>query len=292
MNPAFGIAPPGFRLPEQSRVGALRLQVSDLGRSVHFYEEILGFGVLERTPEGASLGAPGDGEPLVWLHAPPGVRPAEGGALGLYHFAILLPQRAALGQLAAHLAGARVHVGMADHLVSEAIYLSDPDGLGIEVYADRPRQDWRHDGRELVMTTEPLDERGLVAAAAGHAWQGLPAGTRIGHVHLHVGDLKEAEKFYHRALGLDKVVWSYPGALFFSAGGYHHHVGTNTWGTGGRPPDDTARLLQWEMVLPDEGSAAAVAVNLREAGYPVQETGGGWLTSDPWGSRLRIARSS
>ncbi len=111
MNPAFGIAPPGFRLPEQSRVGALRLQVSDLGRSVHFYEEILGFGVLERTPEGASLGAPGDGEPLVWLHAPPGVRPAEGGALGLYHFAILLPQRAALGQLAAHLAGARYMSG-------------------------------------------------------------------------------------------------------------------------------------------------------------------------------------
>ena len=290
MNPAFGIAPPGFRLPDPSRVGALRLQVSDLDRSVHFYEAILGFGVLERTPQGASLGARGDSEPLVRLHAPPGVRPAEGGALGLYHFAVLLPHRAALGQLARHLAAVRVRVGMADHLVSEAIYLSDPDGLGIEVYADRPRQDWKHDGRELVMTTEPLDVRALVAGAGEHPWQGLPPGTRIGHVHLHVGDLKDAEKFYHRALGLDKVVWSYPGALFFSAGGYHHHLGTNTWGTGERPPDDTARLLQWQMVLPDTESAAAVAVSLREAGYPVEETGDGWVTTDPWGTALHIAR--
>jgi catechol 2,3-dioxygenase len=291
LNQPFGIAPPGFRLPEQSRVGALRLQVSDLGRSVHFYESVLGFRVLERTADGACLGA-ADTEPLVWLHAPPGVRPAEGGALGLYHFAILLPHRAALGQLARHLAGARARVGMADHLVSEAIYLSDPDGLGIEVYADRPRQDWRQDGSELVMTTEPLDVRDLLAAAGEHPWQGLPPGTRIGHVHLHVGDLTEAEKFYHRALGLDKVVWSYPGALFFSAGGYHHHLGTNTWGTGEHPPDDTARLLLWQMILPDEGSAAAVAVSLREAGHPVQETAGGWLTTDPWGTTLHIARSN
>jgi len=288
----FGIAPPGFRLPAGTLVGAVRLQVSNLDRSTHFYESVLGFRILARTLEGTSLGAPGNDRALVWLHSPDGVRSAEGGSLGLYHFAVLLPGRAALGRLAEHLAKARVRVGMADHLVSEAIYLSDPDGLGIEVYADRPREDWRHDGRELVMTTDPLDVRDLMTAAEDQSWQGMPPGTRIGHVHLHVGGLPEAERFYHRALGLDKVVWSYPGALFFSAGGYHHHLGTNTWGSGEPAPDDTARLLEWELLLPGEEAVAGAAVSLRESGYRVQETSAGWQATDPWGTNLQLARPS
>ena len=164
----------------------------------------------------------------------------RGGQLGLYHFAILLPDRAALGRFVAHLARIGERAGASDHLVSEALYLSDPDGLGIEVYADRPRATWRYDGqRQLAMDTRPLDLNSLVQAAGGEPWTGMPAGTVMGHVHLHVGDIERAAAFYHAALGLDKVVWSYPGALFLSAGGYHHHVGLNTWaGPGATRPRD------------------------------------------------------
>jgi catechol 2,3-dioxygenase len=131
---------------------------------------------------------------------------------------------------------------MADHLVSEALYLSDPDGLGIEVYADRPRHTWRHHERQLAMASDPLDVPSLIAAAGGAVWDGAPPGTTMGHVHLHVGSLADAEAFYHRALGLDKTVWNYPGALFLAAGGYHHHLGTNTWSPGPGPSADRAQL--------------------------------------------------
>ena len=140
---------------------------------------------------------------------------------------------------------------MSNHLVSEAVYLSDPDGLGIEVYADRPRGTWQHEGRQLVMATEPLDVEDVVRAGGGEPWSGMPAGTTLGHVHLFVGDLDAAARFYHEGLGFDKTVWSYPGALFLSAGGYHHHLGTNTWAVGAVPAGEgDARLLEWEIVLP------------------------------------------
>ncbi|HSK08383.1 MAG TPA: VOC family protein [Vicinamibacterales bacterium] len=286
MEQPFGIAPPGYRLPDSTRVGGVRLQVSNLERSVHFYETVIGFHVLARTPDSASLGAQDDERALLWLESPEGARPATGGTFGLYHFAVLLPDRTALGRLAAHLSRARVRAGMADHLVSEAIYLSDPDGLGIEVYADRPRGAWRYDRRELVMTTEPLDARKLAEAGGGEAWQGLPAGSRIGHLHLHVGDLRQAEAFYHAALGFDKAVWSYPGALFFSAGGYHHHLGTNTWGRRDKAADDEARLLRWELLVPGDGDAAAAAESLAASGYAVEQAADGWTTTDPWGTEV------
>ena len=147
-------------------------------------------------------------------------------------------------------AGAHI-VGSSDHGVSKSLYLTDPDGLGIEVYADRPRSEWHRDGRQLLMATEPLDVRGVVAAAGGEQWSGMPDGTRLGHVHLFVANLDEGEKFYHAGLGFDKVVWSYPGALFLSAGGYHHHLGTNTWAQHASPATDhDARLLDWEIVVP------------------------------------------
>ena len=177
---------------------------------------------------------------------------------------------------------------MSDHLVSEAIYLTDPDGLGIEVYADRPRATWRSRGRQLVMATEPLDARELIAAGGGEPWTGMPAGTVIGHVHLHVGDLAAAEAFYHAALGFDKVVWEYPGALFLSAGGYHHHLGTNTWAAGPAAAEDQARLLSWDIVVPTAHDAGAAAESLANAGYPVELTNHGWVTRDPWGTTLRL----
>ena len=228
----FGIQPPGYRLPEESRIGTVRLQVSDLTRSVEYYEHVLGLRVHTATSHVAVLGAHGDGPSFLELHTRPGVTRSRRGAFGLYHFAILLPERAALGRFATHLSSVGARVGMADHAVSEAFYLWDPDGLGIEVYADRPRSAWEYEGRELVMTTEDLNIGDLVEAAGDEAWTGMPPGTTIGHVHLHVGSLAEAEAFYHARLGFDKTVWSYPGALFLAAGGYHHHLGTNVWSPG------------------------------------------------------------
>jgi catechol 2,3-dioxygenase len=177
---------------------------------------------------------------------------------------------------------------MADHLVSEALYLSDPDGLGIEVYADRPRGTWQRRDRELAMTTDPLDISSVIAAGGGESWDGAPPGTTMGHVHLHVGDLDAAEGFYHRALGFDKTVWSYPGALFMSAGAYHHHVGTNTWAPGPSPSPDQARLLEWELLVPASDDVAAVARSLRAGGYTPEDTAGGVTATDPWGTRLRV----
>jgi catechol 2,3-dioxygenase len=268
----------------------VRLQVSDLRGSVEYYRDVLGFRVADVDRPRAVLAAHGDDRPLVELVERRGANPvSRRGRLGLYHFAILLPDRAALGRFVSHLARTGARAGMSDHLVSEAIYLQDPDNLGIEVYADRPRSTWRHEGRQLVMATEPLDVRDLVHAAGGEPWTGMTAGTTIGHVHLHVGDIDRASAFYHAALGLDKVVWSYPGALFMSAGGYHHHLGTNTWATGApSAADDDARLLDWELVVPRATDAQAAARSVEAGGYRVERDGESWLAADPWGTRLRL----
>lgn len=285
----YGIAPPGFRLPDGTHLGAVRLQVSSLQRSIDYYRRVLGLSVLERTNGTAALGARGADRPLVRLLAGDGVLPVPpGGAFGLYHFAILFPERAALGRFAAHLSRIGVRMGVADHRVSEALYLTDPDGLGIEVSADRPPSAWRHRGSEIVMTTEPLNVRELIAAGGEQPWREVPAGTTMGHVHLHVGDLHDAEAFYHAALGFDKVMWTYPGALFLSAGGYHHHLGANTWSPGPAAAADQARLLEWELVVPQVEHASAAADSVRGAGYNVTKEEADWTVADPWGTPLRI----
>jgi catechol 2,3-dioxygenase len=251
---------------------------------------VLGLFVFGRFPATATLSAVGDDTPLVRLNERRGATPApHQGLLGLYHFAILLPDRAALGRFVEHLAEIGARAGASDHLVSEALYLRDPDGLGIEVYADRPRSTWRAADRQIVMATEPLDLTSVVAAAKGERWTGMPAGTRMGHVHLHVGDLEGASAFYHGALGLDRMVWSYPGALFLAAGGYHHHLGLNTWaGAGARPAGDgDARLIEWRMLLPASDVAAARA-SVEGAGYAVRGTDEGWRAADPWGTALHV----
>jgi catechol 2,3-dioxygenase len=285
----FGIAPPGYRLPDDAHVGAVRLQVSDLHRSITYYERVIGLRVTARATDRADLAAHGDDRTLVSLHSKSGISPApRRGAFGLYHFALLVPDRAELGRFAAHLASIDERVGMADHLVSEALYLWDPDSLGIEVYADRPRHLWEQDGRQLVMATDPLDVPSLVSAGGRRAWRGMPAGTTVGHVHLHVGDLEDAEAFYHRALGFDKTVWNYPGALFLAAGGYHHHLGTNTWSPGPSARPDEAQLLEWELVVPRREDVSAAAHSLRDSGYSVNDTDCGSVAADPWGTHLRV----
>jgi catechol 2,3-dioxygenase len=266
----------------------VRLQVSNLEQSLEYYEQVLGLRSRTTARDTATLGPNGDDPPLVTIETRRGVLPARRHAFGLYHFALLLPDRASLGRFAAHVSTLDVRVRMADHLVSEALYLWDPDGLGIEVYADRPRGSWRQHGRELAVTTDPLDIKSVIAAGGGTPWDGLPSRTRMGHVHLHVGSLSGAEDYYHRALGLDKTGWSYPGALFLSAGGYHHHLGTNTWARGPSPSSDRAQLLEWELIVPADDDVSAVARSLRASGYTAEEATDGLVTADPWGTRVRV----
>jgi catechol 2,3-dioxygenase len=289
-SPGYGIAPAGFRLPDATRVGRVRLRIADLDRSIAYYETVIGLRVLSRAGNVACLGPHGDDTVLVELHATPGVRPvARRGQIGLYHFAILLPNRGALGQFVRHLASIGAYAGMSDHLVSEAVYLHDPDGLGIEVYADRPRSTWRVEGRQLAMASDPLDVASLLAAAGDGTWSGAPAGTTMGHVHLYVRDIDQGASFYHDALGFDKIVWGYPGALFLSAGGYHHHLGTNTWAAAAPLPTDAdAQLIEWELVVPERASVDAAAASIAERGFAVERDGASAVARDPWGTRLRI----
>ena len=289
----YGVPAPTYRLPDATHIGAVHLQVANLQRSIDYYEHVIGLRVTARDAARATLTAQGEARPLVELHERAGVSPApRRGVYGLYHFAILLPSRADLGRLIANLAAMGLRMSAADHLVSEAIYLTDPDGLGIEVYCDRPRDQWDVRGQELVMATESLDLMELVRAGEELSWEGAPAGTTMGHVHLHVGNIEEGEAFYHRALGFDKMVWSSPGALFLSAGGYHHHLGTNTWSPGPAASEEQARLLEWELVVPGAADAAAAADSLSGEGYAVEAAGTSWTVRDPWGTRLRIAPSA
>ena len=280
------------RLPAGARLGSVRLQVADLDRSEQFYTEVLGLRAMQREPGELLLTDADDSEPLVALVERPGTRAlAPHSRLGLFHFALLVPGRGSLGDFALHAQRVGLPLGMSDHLVSEALYLRDPDGLGIEVYADRPREEWRSRAGQWVMATEPLDLESLLADAHGGPFGGLPSGTTVGHVHLHVGDLRAASRFYHGLLGFDEVVRDYPGALFLSAGGYHHHIGTNVW-AGPVPsagPED-ARLLSWALVLPEEADVSRVVESARAGTGRDSEVGprGGRVLSDPWGTRVEV----
>jgi catechol 2,3-dioxygenase len=178
---------------------------------------------------------------------------------------------------------------MADHLVSEALYLHDPDGLGIEVYADRPRGAWPRRGDRIVMASDPLDTASLLQDAADQPWAGMPQGTVMGHVHLSVDDLDTAERFYGRAMGLDVTTRDYPGALFLSAGGYHHHLGTNTWSRGAEPAGSRdARMLEWELRLPDPTAVEGARESLEAAGYAASLEGPDVVAADPWDVQVRL----
>jgi catechol 2,3-dioxygenase len=280
------------RLPASARLGTVRLQVGDLARSEAFYTGVLGLRAAHHGGGRLLLTAGESREPLVELIERPSaqaLRPRS--RLGLFHYALLVPDRPSLADFALHAERNRIRLGMSDHLVSEALYLHDPDGLGIEVYADRPRTEWRSRGGQWIMATEPLDVDGLLAESGGEPYTGLPTGTVVGHVHLHVGDLGEAARFYNETLGFDEVVRDYPGALFFSAGGYHHHVGTNVWASGAPSPgEDDARLMSWTLLLPEEADLTRISDAARANDRSVTERGplGGLLLSDPWGTRVEV----
>jgi len=234
-------------LPADAHIGQVSLTVRDLQRSLSFYRDILGFEESGSPKEGAgsrtlSLG-PKAGRTLIELHERTDAVAKPRRSSGLYHFAILVPSRAALGRSLRRLSDTRWPMsGAADHLVSEALYLDDPDGLGIEIYRDRPRDAWRVANGEPAMATDPLDLQSIYEEPGAETpWNGLDAGTIMGHVHLHVPHLDTAESFYCDRVGFDPVVRRYPGALFVSAGGYHHHLGLNTWvGVGAPPPPENA----------------------------------------------------
>lgn len=289
---SYGVPPQGARLHDATRLGGVVLQVADLARSVAYYERVLGLHVHARSANEAVLTAHGDPRPLVTLRERKGaVAHPPRGRLGLFHFAILLPDRPSLARFVRQLGTIGVHPGAGDHLVSEAFYLTDPDGLGIEIYADRPRATWMRRGRELAMGTDPVDIDSLLADAGDVPWTGMPAGTVMGHVHLHVGDLDQTRSFYSELLGFDVTVWSYPSALFLAAGGYHHHLGTNLWaGPSATPPGESeAQLLEWTILLPDAASVAAVSDRLNGAGHKPLREGDSILVRDPWKTPVRIS---
>ncbi|WP_159885723.1 VOC family protein [Paenibacillus puerhi] len=279
-------------LPYDLKLGPVKLKVSDLSRSLAFYREVVGLGLLQ-TGEGiVHLTADGH-TPLVILEelADAQVTPRRSVA-GLYHFAILLPSRKDLGAALHNLIRAGIHIGQADHLVSEALYIADPDHNGIEIYCDRPRDTWRRDAQgNYIMATDPIDWDGLLALAQDVEWEGLPPGTTMGHIHFHVQSLQKSKHFYCEVLGFDIAAdVSSRGALFVSAGGYHHHIGLNIWAgeNAPLPAANATGLAYYTVAFPDSSSLQQALGRLRSEAVPISEKPDGFYAVDPSGITLRM----
>ncbi|WP_308636390.1 VOC family protein [Paenibacillus silvisoli] len=281
-----------FVIDAAARIGSVHLRVSELERSIAFYREVVGLQVLERVEGGADLGVPDGSAPLLHLREIPNAtpRPRRSGA-GLYHFALLVPDRRSLGLALRNLLASGIHVGHSDHLVSEALYIADPDNNGIEIYRDRPRGEWGRDAKGgIVMGLEPLDREGLLAEAGDEPWNGLPAGTTMGHIHLHVTELPTTEHFYTDVLGFELVAQMADSALFISAGGYHHHIGLNVWAGIGAPlvPATAPGLDFYQIVLPSENAQMALFARLQAASVPLQTDRGTIIVRDPSGIEIHL----
>ena len=283
---------PPHPLPAATALGPVRLRVADLDAMAAFYRRVVGLHDLGPAEGVARLGTLA-GDPVVELVGDPSAPPRPPRSTGLFHLAVLLPTRADLAQAVHRVPGAGwAFSGASDHLVSEALYLDDPEGNGIEIYRDRPREEWEYRDGELAMATLPIDLDGVLGALdPGAADEGVPDGTVIGHVHLQVRDIPEAEAFHHGVIGFDPVVRGYPGALFLSAGGYHHHLGLNTWGTRGAPapPPGARGLDRYRVTLPSAADVDAVAGRLADAGHEVSAQEGGVSALDPSGNRVVLA---
>ncbi len=287
---------PVGRIGAATTMGTVSLTVSDLDRSRLFYERAIGLRTSELDDGGLALGVAGE-PPLVELRGDSSAPRLNRRAPGLYHLAILMPTRLDLAFALARLAETRWPLdGASDHMVSEALYLSDPDGNGIEIYRDRPRDEWPRSGDQLQMSTLPLNIDSVVAElrVATETQAAVPSGTTIGHVHLQVSDLAAAEAFYHGVLGFDVIVRGYPGALFVSAGGYHHHIGLNTWHSAGAAPapGGSVGLRSFAIDLPDERELAALLARVEAASIPSTGTPSGALVRDPFGSGVVLRSPS
>ena len=281
----------------ETQIGAVHLTIANLDRSLRFYIEVLGLQLQTRREGTAVLGA--GARDLLVLYESADAQPAPR-TTGLYHFAILVPSRLDLARTLRHLAIRRTPMqGFSDHLVSEAIYLADPDGNGIEVYRDRPRAEWPWVDGHLKMATDPLNVEELLreadrdaraAESAGAPAPEMPEGTRMGHIHLHAAFLEDTEEFYTRAMGLDVMAHYGGSAIFMSAGGYHHHVAANTWaGVGApRPPRGAIGLRHFEMLVPDPAARDRAGENLQRAGVGISSDGEALVVEDPSGHVIAV----
>jgi len=285
-------ASPTFANRTPLRIGAVGLKARDLNRLTAFYRDAIGLSVLDRGAKHARLGA--GGVTLLELEHTPDAKPDDPRSAGLFHTAFLQPTRGDLARWLVHAARNRVPLtGASDHAVSEAIYLDDPEGNGIEVYRDRLPEEWRWKGDRIHMTTERLDLDNLAADAGAAAYARAPDGLRVGHIHLRVGDLDAAQRFYSGTVGLDVTAGRH-GALFMSSGRYHHHVGTNIWQSAGATPreDDRAGLSWFSVEAADRTGLEAVIARLDGTKVPSDRPGGGVEVRDPWGTRVRFVPAS
>lgn len=271
------------------RIGLVRLNVRDLRRMSGFYKDALGLVQIGEDAGRVLLGTPS--KPLLELAGNPGLALRDPRSAGLFHTAFLLPERGDLGRWLAHARSRGIAVqGASDHLVSEAVYLADPEGNGIEVYADRPIADWPSVNGEIAMSSEPLDLGDLLRAGGAGVWQGAPEGTIVGHMHLQVGNTSDAERFWRDIFGFD-VTCRYPGALFFGAGGYHHQIAANIWnsrGAGMRAAEATG-LARFQIVAQDRATLDTIQARVAAAGLTCSDSGNGFILKDPWGTEVSLA---
>lgn len=271
------------KLHPQMKLGYVHLTIADMDRSLSFYQDVLGFQFHHQEENESYLGV-GD-EILLVLTEVSGAEYVPR-RTGLYHFAILTPSRKALGKSLKNLIDTETGLqGGADHLVSEALYLSDPDGNGIEIYRDRPRSDWQFENGTVKMGTEPLDYRGILNEINGAPgiWEGLEPTTRLGHMHLHVADLKSATYFYEKVLGFDHLMDYMGSAAFLSVGGYHHHIGLNTWNGVGAPapPPESVGLRYFTVHLVNEDDQERLIKRLTENKVDYKISSNGLFVRDP-----------
>ncbi len=282
-----------YTLPPDAHIGRAHLKISRLEPALRFYSGLLGFEIVEIDEQHAALSPMVRGTPLLTLSEIAGARRKPPRTSGLFHIAIRLPGRAALGSVLLRLLENQYPLqGGADHLVSEAIYLADPDGNGLELYCDRPRQSWQWRGDQVAMSTEPVDAQGLLEAAALEApMPGIHPETDIGHIHLQVADLERSEAFYCGLLGFQVTQRDYPGALFISAGGYHHHIGLNIWAGRGAPPPpkNAVGLASFLVAIPQAEARQKLLGRLQEAGLALElGSAGSQRFQDPDGNTIEL----
>ncbi|WP_440117263.1 VOC family protein [Paenibacillus sp. QZ-Y1] len=285
-----------YQIPATAHLGEVSLRISNLERSIQFYTEVVGLQLLERSEKVATMTADGKQSLLRLEQLTEAVTMPVRSTSGLYHFAILLPDRKSLGLALRNLAESGIEIGQGDHLVSEAFYISDPDQNGIEIYADRARDTWKRDAdNNYIMASDPVDVESLFRLAANETWQGLPAGTVIGHVHFHVRSLEESRRFYTDVLGFDIVGnFANMSALFVSAGGYHHHIGLNIWAGAGAPlnPDHATGIDYFTIIFAENPHLQQAIEQLRQSGASLEQQDDSWFTVDPQNIRIHLTTTS